>query len=333
MSNHLLLDQVIPIDFGFGYSKGKFKGKMYKQPSVVGEARRLYPQDIRDNDIQLGQMKTPEVFIPDYFVGDLSVRHSNTRYYSIGDDKANMWTTAIQLKAMLGYLAPGEEVFAVTGLPLDFYFDQLGAMNAFMKKNENIKPFSLQVGTNLIKDIETKIVDHHVVPQPMGACMNFLLDDRGQLRDKSEARQTIVVGDLGFHTFDLLVLVNGEIHRASHSVVDISIANAYKMVQEWLRPQVISVPDLYTLDAAMLDGHYQGISLTDILGKMCEALARQIQFAIDSLNIKFYKYIGTGGWSSLVTPLLDIKEDNFVIYGQDGNINGYKKIGVRKCLT
>ena len=94
MSNHLLLDQVIPIDFGFGYSKGKFKGKMYKQPSVVGEARRLYPQDIRDNDLQLGQMKTPEVFIPDYFVGDLAVRHSNTRYYSIGDDKANMWTTA-----------------------------------------------------------------------------------------------------------------------------------------------------------------------------------------------------------------------------------------------
>jgi len=73
--------------------------------------------------------------------------------------------------------------------------------------------------------------------------------------------------------------------------------------------------------------------LTGVLSKMCEALARQIQFAIDSLNMRYYKYIGTGGWSSLVTPLLKVPKDKCIVYGQDGNIEGYGKIGVRKCLA
>jgi hypothetical protein len=82
----------------------------------------------------------------------------------------------------------------------------------------------------------------------------------------------------------------------------------------------------------MLKGDYQGIELTGVLSKMCEALARQIQFSIDSLNMRYFKYIGTGGWSSLVTPLLSIPEGKRIVYGQDGNIDGYNKIGVRKCL-
>ena len=52
MSNHLLLDKVVPVDLGFGYGKGKYKGKEYKQPAVVGEPRNVHPQDIKDDDIQ-----------------------------------------------------------------------------------------------------------------------------------------------------------------------------------------------------------------------------------------------------------------------------------------
>ena len=337
MSNHLLLDKVLPADFGFGYGKGLYKGKEYKQPAVVGEPRRVHTQDIQKNDFQYGKVilgpTKKEVFEPVHFIGNLAVRQSNTRYYSIGDDKANNWTTAVQLETMLGYLAPNEEVFVVTGLPLDFYFDQLDAMNKFLAGYKKSKPFALKVGHEVHKDLTVGICQHHVVPQPMGACMNYLLDDRGQFNDISEAKQIIVVGDLGFHTFDLLVYDGGEIHRLSHSNTEISVANGYKLVQEWLRPQVVSVPDLYTLDAAMLKGEYQGIDLTGVLEKMCEALARQIKFALDSLNIRYYKYIGTGGWSSLVTPLINIPEEKRVIYGQDGNIVGYGKIGVRKCLV
>lgn len=337
MLNHLLMDKVFPADLGFGYGKAKFKNKEYKQPSVIGEPRRVHEQDIQGNDIQIGKITLTddkhEVFTPEHFVGDLALRHSNTRYYSIGDNKANIWTTWVQLDSMLGTLAPNEDIFLITGLPLDFYFEQMTSMHRMLDNYRNPKKISLKFGKSIIKDANISINDYHIVPQPIGACMNYLLDERGQFIDKNEARQIIIVGDLGFHTFDLLVYDGGEIHRFSHSETDISVANGYRLVQEWLKPKVASIPDLYTLDAAMLKGEYQGIDLTGVLSKMCESIAQQIRFAIDSLNIKYHKYIGTGGWSSLITPLLNIAPEKIQVYGQDGNINGYAKIGVRKCLV
>jgi hypothetical protein len=166
----------------------------------------------------------------------------------------------------------------------------------------------------------------------MGAAMKYLLDEQGELKDKDEAKRLLVVGDVGFHTFDILVLDGMEIHRYSHSDKEISISNAYTMIQDWLRDRTGSAPDLYQLDAYILRGEYQGIDLTDIFKQAMESLAFQVKLAIDSLNLNYHKYISTGGWASTITPMMELPLDRVVTYDQDGNIDGYELIGRRSCL-
>lgn len=319
-------DKIVSVDLGFGYCKGKKGDKYYTQPSVIGEPRMVFEDDLNNDDLQYESFS----LLRSYFVGNLAVRKSNVRYYSTGDNKYGYWITSVMLDTMLGCLAPNEENnILITGLPIDFYFSQINKVKEFLGQYTKRRYFGLKIGRNNPETVSVQASKVHVVPQPMGAAMNYLLDDDGRIKDKDEARKIFVIGDLGFHTFDLLVLDGMEIHRYSHSDTEISVATAYTQVQEWLKNQVGYAPDLYQVDAAMLKGDFQGIDLSPILTKMCESLAYQIELAVESLNLRFHKYIGTGGWSTLITPMLNIPEEKKVMFGQDGNVQGYEKIGVR----
>ena len=240
--NQHLLDKIIPIDLGFGYGKSKFRGKEYREPSILGEPRTIYVDSIKENDLQYGKVYIDEktkqpYFEPMYFVGDLAVRHSNIRYYSTGDNKFNNWTTGIQLETIIGQLAKDTNLFVVTGLPLDAYFEQLPYMQRFLDLYKEGKPYALKIGHTIVDGLFTKIEKYFIIPQPIGACMNYLLDETGKFNDRKEASQTILVGDLGFHTFDLLVYSGGEVHRLSKGYNEISIASAYTLIYEWLKKQ------------------------------------------------------------------------------------------------
>lgn len=339
MANHELLTQIVPIDLGFGYTKGKRGQKEFRQPSVVGVPRRVHEQDIKDDDYVLGHFapvgdeKKP-IFVPKHFVGNLAVRKSNVRHYSIGDDKAGTWTSEVLLSTALAELTKDkEDIFVVTGLPLDFYFKQRASMEAFLNNFNKVDSFFYKKGVGNPFQSKPVIVKSIVTLQPMGAAMKYLLDERGQIRDKKEAAGINIVGDIGFHTFDILVLDGMEIHRYSHSDKEISIANAYTVIQDWLRDEIGSAPDIYELDYHILKGHYQGIELTDKFEEAMQTLAYQAKLALDSLNLNYNKFISTGGWASVITPMMELKEETTVTYDQDGNIDGYGAIGVRACLT
>ena len=79
-------------------------------------------------------------------------------------------------------------------------------MIQFITKFNSTPEHSIKFGKNAPLESKPNILKSIVTLQPMGAAMNYLLDDRGQFNDKSEANRVIVIGDIGFHTFDLLVL-------------------------------------------------------------------------------------------------------------------------------
>lgn len=334
MEENLMFERVVSVDLGFSHTKGRRRTyEKFRQPSVTGYPRKLHEQDVRGDDIIFGN-ENDHQFEPQYFVGNLAVRQSNIRYYGTGDDKPGTWTSVILLESALNSLAKdNEEIVLVTGLPIDFYFKQRESMTQFLRHLNTEPKHHIKFGNSSPIESRPNIVKSLVTLQPMGAAMNYLLDEHGQFNDKLEANNVIVVGDIGFHTFDLLVLDGMEIHRYSHSDKEISIANAYTAIQDWLRTETGSTPDLYELDYYVRRGDFRGIPLKNQFDKAMEALARQAKLALESLNLTYHRYISTGGWAHVITPLMGLPKETTVIYDQDGNIDGYEKIGVRSCLA
>lgn len=318
-------DKIVALDLGFGWTKAKKGENYFRQPSVVGESRTVHEDYIKDTDITYGKNQ--------YFVGKLAIRHSNVRYTTLSDNKAEAWTSKILARCALAELCPDEEVFLITGLPLDFYFKQKTHMEKFLDDFRSNQDYAVTFGRSKPIKCRPAVKYSKIVPQPLGAGMHYLLNDSGELNDQSEANRIIVVADIGFHTFDLLVLDSMEIHRYSHSDTEVSVANSYKMIQEALRDKVGKSPDIYQLDAYVLYGSYQGYDLEPLISKCFHSLANQIDLAIRSLNLKFHKLILTGGWASQVLNYLPSKTNDVVCYDQHGNIFGYEKIARRICLT
>lgn len=313
---------IVAVDIGYGYTKAVGAGKSWRQPSVVGDARELFEGSIKPSDVQLtSNGKT-------YFVGDLAVRQSLVPYFGTGDNKAMTWTTGILLKAALGVVSPRDGAYVVTGLPVDYYFKQKADFEKILQGFNNDNTFLLKIGSECIS-CRPWITNYKVVPQPFGAAMNYLLDDKGQIMRPQAAQGRMLVVDIGYYTLDLLVLDRMEIGRESRSPERLGIDTAYNLITAELREKVGRAPARNELDRYIRGGTYEGVDILPIRARAFEVLARQISAEVQSLNMRFDRYIVTGGWAAEIAPLLGLPADRTIIFDGLGNAEGYRKIGVR----
>jgi hypothetical protein len=296
-------------------------GKVWRQPSVIGEARELFDGSIKPDDVQItiGDKK--------YFVGNLA-RQSLIPYFGTGDNKAQAWTTKILLQTAIGMVAPQDYVNLVTGLPIDYYFKQKADFDKLLNEFNLSNKYDLQVGYDKIA-CSPYILNYKIVPQPFGSAMNYLLDDMGQIVDKQAAAGRILVIDIGYYTLDLLVLNGMEIGKQSHSPEKLGIDTAYSMIAAALREQIGRAPARAELDGYVRGGSYEGFNILPIRSQAFKALARQIKTEVDSLNSSFDRYIVTGGWAGEIAPMLGLSTEKSTTYDGTGNVKGYQKIGVR----
>lgn len=330
MSNNKdYLDHILALDLGYGWTKAKYNNKVWKEPSVLGSVRRLYRENLQKDDIRFAGPNGLS-----YFVGNLAIRHSDVRFTTFDKSKSESWTSEILAKCAMGALAQRDEIYAITGLPLDFYFSQKKSMGEFLRKFSNTEEYTLTTGYDSNLKVKPCITKYKIVPQPLGSAMNYLLDEVGQFKDQKEAKELYVILDPGFYTLNVLVLDGLEIHKASHSDTDISISNTYKLVQEQLRDNLGKTPDVFQLDRYMLNGKYEDYDLTNATSTVALTLAGQCNMVLTSLNLNYHKLIITGGWASKIAPLIQPKDnDRKIIMGQDGNVDGYTKIALRECLV
>lgn len=306
------------VDVGYGYTKGFTRdGGSFLQPSVIGEKRPVYEEALRASDI---------LYDDHYFVGDLAVRHSDIRYTGTKEDKAATWTTAVLLRTALA--AMGAETYdLVTGLPVDFYFTQRERLQNLLQEVDGSAPVRLRMGRSRTATYYPRVRRQKIVPQPLGAAMDYLLDDAGKLVHPELARRQVLVVDLGYFTLDLLILDRMEMHRASCSPPGLGVDTAYKLLQQYLKDAVGSAPARYDLDRYVLANEYQGYDIQPLVQKAFQALAAQVQLEIEALNMKYAATLLVGGAAKLIAPYLDLEN---VVYGDQGsNARGYLKIGAR----
>lgn len=313
-------DPVVSFDIGYGHTKAKRGGEEIRFPSVTGPSRRLLQSGLEEKDpLQFLEDKKRETF-----VGDLALRQCSTKVFSLNDQKMDHAGTMSLFEAAAGYLcsSPGPEVIKViSGLPVTFYFDQKEKMEQLLKQRHSI---NVQAGS---LHIEKRIMvsDVKVIPQPMGSVMDYLLDDRGQLQEKSKAAGSIGVLDIGFYTNDLLVLSGMEVMKDYSR----SLRSGMSVALKALSDSGIDLP-IYELDRRIRAGEYAAAA-----AKAHQALADQISGEVETYWPKLDTVIITGGAGEVLFDQLAefIKRSGMAkevrMIGQMGNIRGYQKIGRR----
>lgn len=316
-------NNVMAVDLGYGWTKAKSGAAIFRQPSLIGEAKQLFAEQEKEGDLLY---KGPE---GEYFVGDLALRQSEVKYFSIKEQKAEAWVTEILLKTALGQLAPRSGFYLVTGLPIDFYFTQKKSFTEMLDRFNRTEFYEVDIKQQLKTIAKPSIRQLKIVPQPLGAAMNFLLDDRGQLQRKEEAKGRLLVIDLGYYTLDLLVLEGMEIGKASCSPPGLGVNTAYTLLQNYLKEKIGKAPARYEMDRYVMAGEYEGYNIKPLIQKAFRALASQIQNEIDSLNMTFSQVIVTGGAASLAADFLELPNMIVTKDPQLGNVSGYEKLGRR----
>lgn len=328
------------VDLGYGWTKAKVDGgKPWRQPSVVGEPKRIYQADILEKDVRYhtlirpeqveGQQAADPYLQVKYFVGDLALRKSTIKYAGVGKDKAKDFHTKILLETALGAIAPDVNLNLVTGLPWDFYNGQKADMEALLDDFNSGDIFGVQHGNGTPIQARPSIKSFKIVPQHLGGLMHHILNDQGEEKEQGAlSRYNWLVIDPGRFTLGLLGMERGQIMKESRSP-DQGVEVAYDIIQEELRAQLGRTPDRFLLDSYVLAGEYDGIDLKPLRDYAFTAWANQIQLEIESFNRDFKGYIVVGGWAKEIAPKLKTPKDKTHAYGQWANLEGYIKIGKR----
>lgn len=309
-------------DIGYGWTKVTAGGITWRQPSILGETRQLFDENIRDSDVQYRSGSA------EYFIGDLALRHSQVKYAGTAENKAETWTTKILLEAALGITAPQANLYLVTGLPIDYYFKQRASMEELLQNFNQPQAYDLQVG-RYKHTARPWILKSKIVPQPFGSAMNYLLDSSGRMARPDDAKKKLLIIDVGYYTLDLLVMDAMEIGKESSSPAGLGVDTAYKLIQDYLKDRFGKAPNRYELDPYVRAGEYDSYNIKPLIAKAFEALGAQVDLEIATLNTTFHKYIITGGWASLIADHINVPKDRLEVFDQLGNVQGYNKIGAR----
>jgi hypothetical protein len=285
----------------------------------------LHDTDLRATDIQYIKGRTA------YFIGDLALRHSKMHLCGTAEKKAHVATTQVLLETALAMLQPDGNFYLVTGLPVDYYFNQRGDFELMLEQFNKETMYRVTVGLQPIP-ARPLIIQHKIVPQPLGAAMNLLLNDDGSIKEEyaDVIKQDILVIDPGFYTLDLLGLHGLEVGAESCSPEKAGYDMAFQLMQEELKDAIGKAPNRYILDKAAREGEYKGVSLVEIRKRAFQTLAEKINMEVGQLNERYSQYILTGGWSDVLLPYLDIPKDKTVVFNHTGNVGGYRKIGMRQ---
>jgi hypothetical protein len=215
---------------------------------------------------------------------------------------------------------------------VDFWHKQKGDLQALLSHMEN-RAYTITRGLKTF-DACPILQESMIVPQPLGSAMQFLLDDCGNIVDKSVASKKILVIDIGYYTGDLLVLDALEIGRGSSSPENMGTDTAYKLIQEYLKDRFGKTPGRYELDYCIRHGcEYNGYNITPLVNRAFESFGARISAEVEGLNQEYHTYIITGGWAETLAPFIRVPEHKKIIMNQMGNVNGYIKIGRKRWLN
>ena len=197
----------IAVDLGYGFLKGMNEdGDRILFPSVVGPAHNrdlgeLFGTNAKNKLENLQVHVKGDEINGNYFVGSLA-RESTTKSVAFGTNKIWHPNTMVLLSTAAALLAPDrEDIFIVTGLPLDHYKIQRRELSNYLQNFNAEIQFNGNGNPNKTREI--KFSRSAVFPQGAGAVYRAL-QEHPETRHNIGATAAII--DIGFRTTDFITV-------------------------------------------------------------------------------------------------------------------------------
>lgn len=312
--------------FDLGYSNAKLPNVQF--PAIVGTGRKIRFSTGFDFRSFVDDMRINYNGV-EYFVGDLARRQSDQVFFDLNEDRYNSDATQILMKTCLGLLAKENEITygtVVTGLPLDYlkYKDEL--------RNMLETDHSIELNGGERKVIVDKSV---IIPQPMAVFFDMLLDDEGNVIDKSLANKTIGIVDIGFGTTDLAYVRNMEfIDKYSRSRT-VAMHTVHEFVAEKIADKFNVTKEIYEIEEAIRSHRIKIKDSTYDISKVVEKAYSTVATKIVEVVNATWKnredidmiVLAGGGSIAMEKYLVDALDANLIFDAQFAILRGYQKLG------
>lgn len=321
------------IDLGYGFVKATDGKTDYIFPSVVGSGGSLFTNNFFEEKPQ-NVINNLSVNINGnlFFVGDLAIKKSQFATRSLWEDKIRDNNTLVLFLTAVGLFANSlnKSFNIVTGLPTACYNVYKDQMKEKLLGKHNIT-FNL---SKKKEEIEIKIDNVEIVPQPYGTFINEFIDEKGNIIDDELKYLKIGIIDVGFKTTDFLV-VNGfdYIERLSDSI-QVGISNAYRIFSDQIKLEYNFSIENYKLDAIFKDeklkiyGKEKDVSRIkrDSLIKLAQKIIIEAKSLWEEKELDRI-YITGGGGIEVSKYLLDQFNNAYVVnLPQFANVKGFAKL-------
>ncbi|MBN1312866.1 MAG: ParM/StbA family protein [Anaerolineae bacterium] len=334
MSNNTI---TIGLDLGYGLTKAvASNGRQVCFESRVAPAEFIRFQADLGAQVAANGLTLHDPQEGPLFVGELASKQGRPGAVRSPRDR-NRVTDPITTHlagAAFAMLLPGAEwarVRLVTGLPVAYYRDAHQLQQHLMGRHE-----ILLDGRSLTVEVE----DVLVVPQPFGALLTLILDERGMMitsaLDLIEGRVGVL--DVGTFTTDLILVEGLEYIEARSSSIEVRVATAVEMVRKVLLDDYRVSYEQHELEQALrrgwlvIDGKKE--KLNGLASERLDPIARSIEAQARTLwNVSTLSaLVLAGGGSLALKPWL---EPCFVqaIYAPDAamaNAAGFLRYGLRQ---
>jgi plasmid segregation protein ParM len=328
---------IIGLDIGYGQVKAVAEdGESVCFESKVAPAEFIRFQVDVGAPVQHNGLTLHDTGEGDLFIGELATRQGRPGTVRSPRDRDRVADPIITHLADAAFaMLLGSNDYArlrvVTGLPVAYYRDA-HHLAEYLRGQHVIK----LEGRALVVDIE----DVLVVPQPFGALLSILLNERGRLIAGTEDLVEGQVGvlDIGQFTTDL-ILVNGlEYIEARSGLVEVGVSTAIDMLRKVLQDDYRVMFEPHDLEVAMrrgwlvIDGEKQ--RLNGLASNRLDPVARAIEAEARTLwNISALSAVVLAGGGSLaLQPWLEPRFKQ-ALYAPDAamaNAAGFVRYGLRR---
>jgi len=242
---------VAGVDIGFGFTKATDGKEFILFKSILGEAADIqFSLPIVKSEA--GPCMHVQVDGEAYFVGDFAEQHSNTRQFTLDQEKLlTDFTKVLALTAMGHLFNSYAPVNIVTGLPVGFYREYHQRLAKMLKGQHEI---SFQKGEGASEARRLNINNLRIIPQPLGSIFNVLMNEGGKITNRELAKQKIGVIDIGFRTTDFCIFHGLQYVERGSSTSDSGIAKSFGVITKKLREESKVNIELYRLYDAIETG-------------------------------------------------------------------------------
>ncbi len=242
---------VVGVDIGFGFTKVTNGRDSILFKSVLGEAiDNRFRMPIAKSET--GPCMHVEMDGRAYFVGDFAEQHSDTREFTLDQERLlDEFTKVLTMTAISNLFESYANINVVTGLPVGFYREYNQRM---MKMLKGIHEITFHNADGTTENRRVNINNLKILPQPLGTFLNLLMNEYGKFTNRDLAKQKIGIIDIGFRTTDCCIFQGMEYVQRGSSTSDTGISESFSTIAKKLREESNVDIELYRLFKAVETG-------------------------------------------------------------------------------